>query len=390
MSHALVNPDILRWARERSYLGVDMLAHKIGIRVEKVLAWEMGESLPTFKQAQKLAHTVHIPFGYLFLPVPPVETIPLPDLRTIGDFTVGKASPEFRDLIGDVMRKRDWFVEYLRKQEADIVPFIGKFNLNTSYEDVASDISETLGINGQLRQSSRNWEDFLRNMIIQAEKCGIWVMRSGIVGSNTHRPLLVEEFRGFVISEKLAPLIFINGKDAKAAQIFTCAHELAHLWVGESGISNISLGVEDTYICNNIEKFCNQVAVELLVPKSLFLVNWNLNQDIGENADRLARHFRVSTVVIARRALNLNLIDWATYWSFYESQRDKWTHIREDSEGGGDYYRTLKTRNGTRFSQAVLSSAYEGRLLFREAAALLGTSVGNLEEMASFVLESED
>ncbi|MBW4057061.1 MAG: ImmA/IrrE family metallo-endopeptidase [Proteobacteria bacterium] len=382
MSQALVNPYILRWARERSYLGVDMLAHKIGTKVEKVLAWEMGEALPTFKQAQKLAYSVHIPFGYLFLPVPPVETIPIPDLRTIGDFALGKTSPEFRDLIGDVMRKRDWFVEYLRKQEADPVPFVGKFNMSTPYEEVAADISKTLGIDGQLRQRSRNWEDFLRTMLVQAEKCGIWIMRSGIVGSNTHRPLLVEEFRGFAISEKLAPLIFINGKDAKAAQIFTCAHELAHLWLGESGISNVSLGADGSHVSNRIERFCNHVAVELLVPKNLFLVHWNLNQDIGENADRLARQFRVSTVVIARRALDLNLIDWADYWNFYESQRDKWTRTREDSEGGGDYYRTLKTRNGTRFSQAVLSSTYEGKLLFREAAALLGTSVGNLDQYA--------
>lgn len=382
MSQALVNPDILRWARERSYLGVEMLAHKIGIRVDKILAWEMGEALPTFKQAQKLAHTVHIPFGYLFLPIPPVETIPIPDLRTIGDFTLGKASPEFRDLIGDVMRKRDWFVEYLRKQESDPILFIGKFNLGTPYKEVASDISKTLGIDVQLRQRSGNWEDFLRTIIAQAEKCGIWIMRSGIVGSNTHRPLLVDEFRGFAISEKLAPLVFINGKDAKAAQIFTYAHELAHLWLGESGISNISLGVEDSHVSNKVEKFCNQVAVELLVPESQFLENWDLIQDIEENSDRLARYFRVSTVVIARRALNLNLIDWAGYWNFYESQRDKWTRAREDSEGGGDFYRTLKTRNGVRFSRAVLSSAYEGKLLFREAAALLGTSVGNLDHYA--------
>jgi Zn-dependent peptidase ImmA (M78 family) len=152
--------------------------------------------------------------------------------------------------------------------------------------------------------------------------------------------------------------------------------------VGESGISNMSLGVEDSYVSNNIERFCNHVVVELLVPKSQFLVSWDPNQDIGENADRLARHFRVSTVVIARRALNLNLIDWTDYWSFYESQRDKWTRSREDSESSGDFYRTLKTRNGARFSRAVLTSAYEGRLLFREAAALLGTSVGTLDHYA--------
>jgi Zn-dependent peptidase ImmA (M78 family)/DNA-binding XRE family transcriptional regulator len=382
MSEALVNPDILKWARERANLAIDGLADKLGLNSDKLLSWETGEARPSFSQAQKVARIVHIPFGYLFLSTPPIETIPIPDFRTVGDYAFSEPSAEFRDLLSDVIRKWQWFKDYVQELKHPSLPFVGKFKTSAAPEDVATDISTTLDLDDNLRESVRSWEEFLRKVIERADERGILIMRSGIVGNNTHRPLFVDEFRGFNISDSFAPLVFINGKDAKAAQIFTLAHELAHLWIGESGISNVSLGKKEINTGNNVEKYCNIVAAELLVPKTKFLSAWNTGLNLDENAEQLVRYFRVSNIVIARRALDLGLTKWSNFMEFYEKQKDRWHHVQTDKDSGGDFHLTLRSRNGAMFSRAVLSSAYEGRLLFRDAAKLLGINVGVLEKFA--------
>lgn len=383
MSQALVNPHLLRWARERAHLPLDVVAKRVGTRPESVSSWEVGDHKPTFKQAQNFAHAVHIPFGYLFLPEPPVETLPIPDLRTVGNSRLTAPTPEFRDLIADVLRKWNWYRDYLREQQQEPVAYVGAFTRNNRPEDVAANITETLRIDRELRESCRSWEEFLSRLIIRAEDAGVWVMRNGVVGNNTHRPLTVDEFRGFALCHPLAPLVFINGSDAKAAQIFTLAHELAHLWIGESGISNLSLVASADEVGNDIERFCNKVASQVLVPQESFLEAWQPTDDLSRNADLLARHFRVSTVVISRRAYDLGFISRDDHWNYYESQKARWTRDDGDRGGGGDFYRTLKVRNGARFSRAVLGSAFEGQLLYRDAAALLGVKVGNLDKFAA-------
>src|SRR5690606_23963375 len=126
-------------------------------------------------------------------------------------------------------------------------------------------------------------------MIAHIEERGILVMRNGVVGNNTHRPLSVEEFRGFAIADEFAPLIFINGADYLSAQMFTLAHELVHVFVNASGISNL----QDTYSSNNaIERFCNQVAAELLVPEAELRPLHAAIAINGDPTDRLARHFK--------------------------------------------------------------------------------------------------
>ena len=218
----------------------------------------------------------------------------------------------------------------------------------------------------------------------KADETGILVMRSGIVGSNTHRGLDVHEFRGFAICDDIAPVVFLNGKDAKAAQIFTLIHELAHIWVGLSGISDLSLESRKGDIHIKSECLCNAVAAEVLVPEVVFLDHWMKEKTLEENTGELATYFRVSSVVIARRAVDLDLINWQTYYQFYREQARLWRNQKErDKERpGGSPYRTIPVRNGRSFTEAVVRSALERKVLLRDAGRLLGLHPSNIGKLS--------
>ena len=380
MTTALVNRSILSWARERAGLGLEELADKLDNKVEKLILWESGEAKPTFKQAQDLANTLHIPFGFLFLAHPPVEALPIPDLRTIGNQATDSISLDLRDLVNDVLRKQDWYRDHLIEEGSEPLPFIGKYGLDDSVEAVAADVTATLALSIADRATARDSEAFLGLLMEKAEAVGIWVMRSGIVGNNTHRGLDVEEFRGFVICDDLAPVVFINGKDAKAAQVFTLAHELIHIWIGESGISDLSLVQPARPNHGRAELFCNAVAAEVLVPQRDLTSRWNSQQSIDQNAAELAGFFRVSTVVVARRALDIGLIEWPAYIAYFQGQAEIWRQVKKGS--GGDPYRTIPIRNGRRFTEAVIQSAFQRTTLLRDAGNLLGISPSKIGRLA--------
>lgn len=380
MTTALINTNILRWARERAQLEPERLATIAHINLDKLLLWEEGKNRPTFRQAQALAKALHIPFGYLFLQTPPKETLPIPDLRTVGDRVAGSLSTDLRDLLEDILRKRDWYRDYLLEQGTEPVSFIGRFDLNASAEVISTDMTARLGLTLADRKAAKNWEAYLGILVDKAEAEGVWVMRSGIVGSNTHRTLNVQEFRGFAICDEVAPLVFINGQDAKAAQIFTLMHELAHLWIGRSGISDVSLAQPATDIHRKTEKLCNAVAAEVLVPQESLRQRWTVVESVDLSATRLARFFRVSTVMIARRAFDLGLIEWPVYFNYYQEQAKLWK--QEKKSTGGDPYRTIPIRNGRRFTEAVISSAFARSLLLRDAGRLLGVTPSRLGRLA--------
>ena len=150
-----------------------------------------------------------------------------------------------------------------------------------------------------LRSQSNSWTDFLTNFMHRAEDIGVLVIRSSVVENNNYRKLSVSEFRGFAISDSLAPLVFINGQDAKAAQIFTLAHELAHLWVGASGVSNPDYRRATTQQMAETEQVCNSAAAETLVPASDFLGRWRTGRPVELNLQSLAEHYRVSSLVVS-------------------------------------------------------------------------------------------
>lgn len=384
MTQAKINPAILRWARNRLQLTEEEVAKKVGLKEkpERVRAWEQGECLPTFRQAQKLARVLRIPFGYLFLSQPPLTTLPIADFRTLPKVQRGKFSPELEDVLNDALRKRDWLRERRMQEGAAPLPFVGRFPAQTSPRILCKDIRTTLDLSIPTAKDARSWTEHLRILVRQAEKAGIIVLQSGYVGSNTHRALSVKEFRGFALADPYAPLIFLNAKDAVNGRIFTLAHELGHLWTGTSGISNPEAtllektGVSHALSPLAIERLCNQVAAELLVPAQIFEERWQV-RDYQE----LAKEFRVSTLVILIRGYEMGLLPAQEFQTLYaETVQKNAARENKTRSSGGDYYRTFQTRNGHLLLNEVAQALREGTLLYTEASWLLNAGPKTLEK----------
>lgn len=380
MAKALINGGIITWARQRSEMDLVDLAASIHVKPEQISDWESGEDHPTFRQAQNLAKKLFIPFGYLFLAEPPVIEPQIADLRTVRDEQRNRFSLEFEDVLNDAQRKQNWYKEQLLREGAQNLAFIGKFSITDDIQAVAEDIRENLGINQALRDRSTSWEDFLSKFIENVEANGILVLRNGVVGNNNRRKLSVQEFRGFVLSDPIAPLIFINNNDTQAAKVFTLAHELAHLWIGESGVSDLDPGTRLTVAINDIERFCNKVAAELLVPQQVFIESWDDNANLQANLNSLCRLFRVSAPVILIRAKTLNKISDQVFYQEYPNYN---AARRRALSSSGNFNNTLPVRNSKTLTRAIITSALEGSTLYRDAARLLGVKVSTLNSLAS-------
>lgn len=365
MTRIPINPELLTWARERA--GTDALA--LMGRFPKLAEWELREVQPTLKQLEDFARAVHVPVGYLFLPAPPEEPLPIPDLRTPGDRPVGRPSPNLLDTIYLCQQRQDWYGEYARIHSLPALPFIGSVRLGADPVTVADGMRQTLSISIAERQRVPTWTEALRQLIRAAEDAGILVMASSIVGSNSHRKLRVEEFRGFALADESAPLVFINAADSKAAQMFTLAHELAHLWLGESGLSDPQAGQVSGLA---VERWCNAVAAEFLMPLALLREAHDAKEPLPEQIQRLARVFKVSTLVALRRLFDAGYINQVTLWQAYREELARIQALDRGGSGGGDFYRTLGARTGRRFARAVLSSTLEGQTPFTEAFRMLG------------------
>jgi Zn-dependent peptidase ImmA (M78 family)/DNA-binding XRE family transcriptional regulator len=376
-----ITGEVVTWARLRLGLSETAIAEAMDTTAEAIRGWEADTSSPTFRQAQRLAHTLRIPFGYLFLSSRPGDPVPLPDLRTVGG-GVPEATPDLIDVLNDILRKQHWYGEFVLENGAAPQPFVGKFSLRDEVPKIAADIRDTLSINDDLRRQCANWTEFLTAMVRLAEAVGILVMRSGTVAGNTHRPLQVSEFRGFAIADVFAPTIFINSKDAKVAQIFTFAHELAHIWIGESGISNPNFKKSSADQVNAIEQFCNRIAAEVLVPAGGFRRNWNAEQSIQANTYKLSALYRVSRFVILRQAVDLGVISLHEYLRRLKDEYDKFIgQKKEDSRG--NYYNSLFARNSYRLTATLSSALADGQVLYHEAARLLGVRIPILENLAA-------
>ena len=373
-----VSRDVLEWAVDKSQKRVHLEA-----TLPMLKKWLAGEVKPTLNQLEDLARKTHVPLGVLFLPYPPVEELPIPNYRTFGDESMDEPSRNLIDTVKMMVGRQTWLREYLIEEGFAPKSFVGSARITDAVTDVAANIRKTLGLPMDWAENVGTWEDALNKIFRSAENAGIIVARNGVVGNNTRRTLDKTEFRGFVLVDEYAPLIFINGTDYKAAQMFTFAHELAHLWFGHSGVFDLAfLQPAD----HDIERACNKIAAEVLVPAELLVDQMPQQLQSLEHAtvmQDLARRFKVSPLVIAKRAFDMEFISQHEYSAYYDSYLDgvRKREGRERNQAGGDFYRNQNYRVGRLFFRHVANAVKENKLLYREAYRLTGLRGDTFEMM---------
>lgn len=359
-----VAPDLLVWATERSRQDIEELSG----RFPQLGSWLNEDKQPTVKQLESFANATHVPLAYLLLSQPPDEELPVPDYRTMGAAEIRQPSADLLDTIYLCEQRQDWYHEFARRTDQLPVAFVGSLNMGDSPEHAAGEMRTPLGFDMETRGEFHSWAEALRGLVEHAEAAGVLIMVSGIVGSNTHRTLDPEEFRGFALVDDLAPVVFINGADTKAAQIFTLTHELAHIWLGTSAVSNAPLSQHADHA---VERWCNAVAGELLVPTDDLRAQLRPAADSADEAQRLASRYRVSTLVVLRRMADVEYIPWTEYQIDYEAELERLKRL-ERRAGGGSFFNTQPARASRRFTKAIIANTLEGQTLRRDAFRLLG------------------
>jgi Zn-dependent peptidase ImmA (M78 family) len=368
---------LLEWARDRSGISHDDLSR----RFPKLTDWESGTAAPTLKQLEDFASTTHTPVGYFFLPGPPDIPLPLPDFRTRGEEAVRQPSPDLLDTLFLSEQRQEWYRDYARINNDGPVEVVGSVTTATGVTAAARVMREVLGFG--VGERGATWSESFRRLADQAEDLGILVMVSGVVGSNTHRQLDPGEFLGFALVDEYAPAVFVNGASTKAAQIFTLAHELVHIWLGQSALDDPDVAGLGPVRGNEIEHWCDQVAAEILVPLDALAQQYRRATELTGELDRLARAFRVSTLVILRRIRDAGHLDSEQYWGAYQAELARVRALTGETGSGGNFYNTQPVRTSKRFARAIIVSTLEGQTLYGDALQLLGfKKVSTFNELA--------
>lgn len=364
-----IKPNIINWAISRA--GYEH--REFFDKFPRAKGWLDEEKKPTLPQLRDFAKKANVPFGYLFLENPPVEKIPIPFFRTLNS-DANDIGINLRDTILTLQNRQDWMREYLIDQGEEALPFAGKYTTDTDVQTVVEDIKQTIGLSDNWAADVSNWQKALDLLAEKVEEAGVFIVFNSVVGLNNHRPIKVEDCRGFVLYDEYAPFLFVNAADSKSAQMFTIVHELAHLWIGESaGFDFRNLQPSD----NDVEIFCDKVAAEFLVARQVFEKYWTENFDYEE----LARKFKVSQIVVARRALDLGKINREEFFNFYNTRTEYYLKKKEAQGPGGDFYATFRKKINSRFFNNVNTAVKEGKLLHKHAYDLTGLKGGTYQKV---------
>lgn len=382
---AYITAKVFKWARESAKMTEEVAASKIAVSVEKLKEWENGEDYPTIRQAQTLAKAYRRPFALFFLPDVPNDFQPLQDFRKKGSRDLSTSSVF---IIREIQQKQAWMSELNEENNEKRVEFIGKFTIKDNPAIVAKDILHTLNIDPVNYKSSNP----IRKWIDRAESKGIFISRTSFIHSRLK--LDSNEIQGFAIADHYAPFVFINSDDWNAPQLFTLVHELAHLWIAESGISNdIEPSIKKTSDYHPIELFCNEVAANALMPKEYMDILENKAFENAKEVFKNAKTIGVSSFALLVRAFNLNRISLSAYRNlkhladieyneFLKREEEKKIKQKEKEKPGGPNYFLLQlNRNSRLFTQTVLDAFRGGVIEPSMASNLLNVQVNKFPKL---------
>ena len=377
------NPNILTWAAARA----DKDMSQLQTYFPKIEQWLDQSYAPTLKQLEDFAKKVYLPFGYLFLPEPPREVLPITFFRT-GLKEDDDLPLSLIHTVQTLKERQEWLREFLIENDSEPLYFVGKYKfrkelpsfssgssmmhfiseklIKPDITDVVNSVRKVLNLQQDWFREFKTLDEIIIHLINQMEKAGVMVSMAGTVNGNTHRPISRDEFRGFALVDDYAPFIFVNSNDSKSAQIFTLIHELAHIWLGKSAGTDMFqlLPANDP-----VEVFCNRVAAEFLVPTQLFMEQWGHTH----NFSILHKYFKVSEMVVARKAYDLGVISKEDYVNHYQAAMAAFIQFKEKQKEkpGGSYYNSARRRVGAQFARYIDSAVKQDRLLYRDAYSIL-------------------
>ncbi|MBI5216262.1 MAG: ImmA/IrrE family metallo-endopeptidase [Ignavibacteriae bacterium] len=382
---AYITPNVFKWARESARMSEETAAAKVSVSVDKLKEWETGTNQPTIRQAQTLAKAYKRPFALFFLPEIPKDFQPLQDFRKSGSKSLSTASVF---IIREIQQKQSWISELNEENNENKIPFVGRFSIKDNPVNVANDILNTFGIT----PANYKTENPIKEWIDKAESNGVFISRTSFIHSRLK--LDSEEIQGFAIADPFAPFVFINSDDWNAPQLFTLVHELAHLWIAETGISNnIEPEIKNKDKFHPIELFCNEVAAHALIPEN-FMNNINKNTfDNSMEVFKVAKKLGVSSFAFLVRALNLNLISISVYQALKREAdveynaflkreaENKAKQKKKEKPGGPNYFLLQLNRNSRLFTQTVLDAFRGGFIEPTQASNLLNVRVNKFQKL---------
>lgn len=383
MSNLALNPDVLRWARETAGLAVDAAARKLGLRdgkrataEEQLEAIEGGQRSVSRSLLERMTKVYHRSLITFFVAEPPVQGDRGQDFRTIPEDRLLENQATVDALIRSI-RARQSVVRAIIQEDEDQIPlkFVGSVTLGNPINSVVDSIVEQLGFDrhefrkGDISQGFT----YLRSRV---EKLGVFVLLAGNLGSH-HTNISADVFRGFALSDDLAPFVVINDQDARAAWSFTLLHELVHIWLGTTGIS---AGFPNM----KIEKFCNNVASLVLLPEEdIREPQFHSEEEIIEYINNLASESNTSRSLVLYRLFRSNFVNEDFWRKLSTKFREEWKEKREverqeradrrgENAGGPNYYVVVRHKLGNALTSFVRRSMEDGALTPTRAGMVLG------------------